>query len=79
MSNSIYASLTRQSGLMKEMQTIAHNMANSATTGFRSEGMVFSEHVKATGDGQKSISFATADGHSTRFAHHPVGRVLPLP
>jgi flagellar basal-body rod protein FlgF len=68
MSNSIYASLTRQSGLMKEMQTIAHNMANSATTGFRSEGLVFSEHVKATGEGQPSISYATADSHATRFA-----------
>ncbi|MEM9581647.1 MAG: flagellar hook-basal body complex protein [Pseudomonadota bacterium] len=63
MSNSVYAALTRQSGLMKEMQSVANNIANMATTGFRADGVIFSEHVKATGPGQESISFATADGH----------------
>jgi len=63
MGNSIYASLTRQSGLLKEMQSIAHNVANTATTGFRADGVIFSEHVKGTGPGQPSISFATAGGH----------------
>lgn len=66
MGNSIYASLTRQSGLMKEMQSIAHNVANTATTGFRADGVIFSEHVKETGPGQPSISFATAGGHVLR-------------
>lgn len=65
MSNSVYAALTRQSGLMKEMQSIAHNMANSATTGFRTDGVIFSEHVKSMGAGNDSMSFATADGHRT--------------
>lgn len=65
MGNSVYATLTRQSGLMKEMQSVANNMANSATTGFRSNGVVFSEHVKSTGTVQPSISFATADAHIT--------------
>lgn len=45
MDNSIYASLNRQSGLMQEMQAIANNIANSDTTGFRKEGVVFSEHI----------------------------------
>ncbi|MDA8746714.1 flagellar hook-basal body complex protein [Litoreibacter sp.] len=63
MANSIYASLTRQTGLMKEMQSIAHNIANSATTGFRADGVIFSEHVKAMGPGHESMSFATADSH----------------
>lgn len=66
MSNSIYTALTRQSGLMKEMQSVAHNIANSATTGFRADGIVFSEHVKAVGQSQPSISFAVADAHVTR-------------
>lgn len=68
MSNSVYASLTRQSGLMKEMQSIAHNMANTATTGFRTEGVIFSEHVKAMGESNDSMSFATADSHRTSMA-----------
>ena len=47
MDNAIYAALTRQSGLMQEMQSIANNMANASTTGFRREGVVFSEYVDA--------------------------------
>lgn len=40
-----YTTLTRQSGLMREMQVIANNIANTSTTGFRREGVVFSEYV----------------------------------
>lgn len=35
-----YTTLTRQTGLMREMQAIAHNIANTATTGYRQEGNV---------------------------------------
>ncbi|WP_298360498.1 flagellar hook-basal body complex protein [uncultured Litoreibacter sp.] len=63
MTNSIYASLARQSGLMKEMQSVAHNIANSATTGFRANSVVFSEFVNATGGDQPSLSMATAGAH----------------
>ena len=52
-----YVTLSRQSGLMSEMGMIAHNMANISTTGFRREGMVFSEYVQSTGEGP-SISMA---------------------
>lgn len=52
-----YTTLTRQSGLMREMEVIAHNMANLSTTGFRREGVIFSEYVQNTGDGP-SISMA---------------------
>ena len=41
-----YITLTRQSGLMREMQVVANNIANAATTGFRQEGVVFSEYVR---------------------------------
>lgn len=49
MDNATYATLTRQSGLMREMHVIANNIANIGTTGFRREGVVFAEHVKALG------------------------------
>jgi flagellar basal-body rod protein FlgF len=56
-----YTTLTRQSGLMREMQVIAHNIANASTTGFRREGVVFSEFVARLGD-EPSVSMA--DGNA---------------
>ncbi len=68
MSNSVYAALTRQSGLMAEMQSVANNIANAATTGFRTEGLIFAEHVRSTGPQTPSISMATAGAHATNMA-----------
>ena len=61
-----YVSLGRQSGLMREMQMVANNIANLSTTGFRREGMVFAEHVAAM-DNEPSLSMA-----------HGTGRVVDL-
>lgn len=52
-----YTTLTRQSGLMHELRIVANNIANAATTGYRQDGLVFSEHVKRTGGGE-SLSMA---------------------
>lgn len=46
MDNTGYIALTRQSGLAREMQTVANNIANAATTGYKSEGVIFSEYVQ---------------------------------
>ncbi len=59
-----YVTLSRQSGLMREMQIVANNVANAATTGYRQEGLVFSEHVAAL-DGQPGLSMAGATARST--------------
>jgi flagellar basal-body rod protein FlgF len=56
----LYTTLTRQSGLMREMQVVAHNIANISTTGFRREGVIFSEYVKRMEDGP-SLSMANGD------------------
>lgn len=56
-----YITLSRQSGLMRELGTVANNIANLSTIGFRREGLVFSEHVRRTGD-DESISMAHASG-----------------
>lgn len=61
MDNATYAALTRQAGLMREMRAVANNMANSSTTGFRREGIVFSEHMSALG-GRQTLSMANAHG-----------------
>jgi flagellar basal-body rod protein FlgF len=60
MDATLYTTLTRQTGLMAEMQMVAHNIANSSTTGFRREGMVFSEHIKRLED-SPSLSMASGD------------------
>lgn len=52
-----YTTLTRQSGLMREMQVIANNIANVSTAGFRREGVVFSEYI-ARLDDEASLSMA---------------------
>lgn len=64
MDNSNYVALTRQSGLMREMQVVANNIANMSTTGFRREGIVFAEHVAATGPDDPSLSMGNAVGRS---------------
>ncbi|PUB11779.1 flagellar hook-basal body complex protein [Yoonia sediminilitoris] len=60
MDNASYAALTRQSGLMQEMRALANNIANASTTGFRAEGIMFSEHVKSLDPESESLSMATA-------------------
>lgn len=58
MENSTFTTLTRQTGLMREMQVVANNIANAATTGFRQEGVMFSEYVQELDD-DTSLSMAS--------------------
>ncbi|MDF1668145.1 MAG: flagellar hook-basal body complex protein [Roseovarius sp.] len=64
MENASYTTLTRQVGLTRELQVIANNIANSATTGFRQEGLIFGEYVQRT-EGGPSISMAQANIRNT--------------
>ena len=61
-----YITLTRQSGLMREMQVVANNIANSATAGFRQEGVVFSEYVSGIRGGA-SLSMGHGNVRKTSF------------
>jgi flagellar basal-body rod protein FlgF len=58
-----YTTLTRQTGLMREMQVVANNIANISTNGFRREGVVFAEYV-ADLDAGPSLSMAYATGRN---------------
>jgi flagellar basal-body rod protein FlgF len=42
-----YVALTRQSGLASELQSVANNIANLSTAGYRREGVIFAEEVQA--------------------------------
>ncbi len=55
--------LTRQAGLMREMNVIAQNIANISTAGFRREGVVFSEYVQRMEAGP-SLSMAHGNGRA---------------
>ncbi len=64
MDNSTYTSLTRLSGLNREMQAIANNVANASTAGFRKEGVIFSEYVERVDEGP-SLSMAAGRVRNT--------------
>lgn len=68
MDNATYTTLNRQSGLLREMRTVAQNIANADTTGYRRGGVVFSEFVVDTGPGQASLSMANVAARRTDFA-----------
>jgi flagellar basal-body rod protein FlgF len=69
MENAGYTTLTRQAGLLKEMQATANNIANLSTTGFRKEGVIFSEFVKDLGRGNESISMADGNVRQTTLVN----------
>lgn len=71
MDNAIYTMITRQSGLMREFSSVANNVANMATTGFKAERGVFSEYVQnieagvASPNGPTSLSMGRLGAHAT--------------
>lgn len=65
MENATYAGITRQYGLMSEMQIIANNIANASTTGFKAEEMMFAEYVSDLGRSHDSLSMATGTVRNT--------------
>jgi len=77
MDNAGYVSLSRQSGLLKELSIIANNMANSDTTGFKREGAVFSEYITAAQTDPKasnlreSLSMGQLAGHARSLHDRP--------
>jgi len=72
MDNASYTTLTRQSGLMREMQTVANNLANISTTGFRKEGVIFSEHIRKLDGDADALSMATGNVRHTDVRQGPL-------
>lgn len=71
MDNAGYITLSRQTGLWREMNIVANNIANAATNGYRQEGLIFSEFVKSSPDG-RSLSMGNGNIRNTSFAQGPV-------
>lgn len=72
MDNAGYTTLTRQAGLMREMQVVANNIANATTNGYRREGLIFDERVVALDDGGASLSMASGDAWMTDTRQGPL-------
>ena len=70
MSTSV-VTIARQSGLMTEMRGIANNIANASTTGYRREGLVFSEYVVAA-EGNRSLSIAAGRVRAIDLSQGPL-------
>ena len=68
MDNAGFVALNRQAGLLKELETVAQNIANMSTDGYRREGVVFSEFVVSGGRGGESLSMGYANGRATDLA-----------
>lgn len=66
-----YVTLSRQSGLLSQMDAIANNIANASTTGFKREGTVFAEFITTGGDGP-SLSMGFANTRAVDLQQAPV-------
>jgi flagellar basal-body rod protein FlgF len=81
MNNAGYTALTRQNGLQRELHLLANNIANSSTTGYRREGVLFSEFVQRLDGTEASLSMAAANARQTYLtqgALAPTGGALDL-
>lgn len=74
MDNAIYATLSRQTGLMHEMRAVANNIANTETTGFRREGVIFAEYLGHTDKSGDSLAMAHARGRLVDLRDAPMSR-----
>ncbi|MEL7546558.1 MAG: flagellar hook-basal body complex protein [Pseudomonadota bacterium] len=62
MSNAVYTSLTRLHGLEMEMRSVANNLANSSTTGYKSDRPYFAEFLVSTESAMGSLSMGGVNG-----------------
>ncbi|TRC98841.1 flagellar basal-body rod protein FlgF [Mesorhizobium sp. WSM4303] len=67
MQDSLYVALSSQIALERRLDTIADNVANASTIGFRATGVKFEDIV--SGSGPKSVSFASSGKTYLSGAH----------
>lgn len=67
MQNGLYVALSAQVSLQRRLDTIAANVANMNTPGYRAEGVTFSEEVAKAGDNKLSY-VSSGDSYVSRRA-----------
>lgn len=65
MENSIYVGLSRSIALQREMDTVANNIANVNTPGYRSQHMMFKEYIQDPKGIQEPLSMVEDYGQYT--------------
>lgn len=63
-----YLNLGRQAGLLREMRTVANNIANMSTNGYRAERVLYSEYVKDRGTDHASASLGHGNVRASDFS-----------
>lgn len=56
MEASSYVALSRQSGLRRQMDIVANNLANMSTSGYKGEKLMFIEHLAKSNGGHRPIA-----------------------
>lgn len=67
MRDSLYVAISAQIAIERRLDTIADNVANASTVGFRATGVKFEDVVSGTGD--RSVSFASSGKTYLSSAH----------
>ena len=69
MTNVIYTAISRQNSLTKELTSIANNIANSDTIGFRKDQPFYSEYIRELSHGDHSLSQTRIAGRAIDFSN----------
>ncbi len=68
MENTLYIALSRQMTVRRQLETVANNLANANTAGFKSERLMFVEYLSKSSDGKSEMHFvqdlASARNHN---------------
>jgi flagellar basal-body rod protein FlgF len=57
MDTGIYVALSRETGIFRDMEVTANNIANQTTTGFQGEDLLFSDYLVPTTKQENNVSF----------------------
>jgi flagellar basal-body rod protein FlgF len=64
MDNSIYVALSKQVATERQLDMLAHNLANASTVGYKSGSMMFSEYMMKDANGETSYAMDYGTGRS---------------
>jgi flagellar basal-body rod protein FlgF len=67
-----YIALSRQTALMRQMDVVANNLANTATPGFKAESTVFSEYLMKGADKPTKLSYVQDFATARDFSPGPM-------
>ena len=70
MESTMYLAIARQAVLRREMEVVAHNLANASTTGFKSQAPLFKEYLAKAGN--ENLSSVLDQGLMTNTADGPL-------